>query len=240
MKEQVREEPRILAAAERQMQAWAKRDEAAVVMADSLAVAAKIKPYVAISREAGAGGSPVGRIVADILGWQVYDRDILDRVAQRYKLSRPLLDMVDETQTDWAFDILGTWLDPKLISHEKYVIHLGRVILSLACQAPAVYVGRGVQFLFPKDRGVCVRIVASEDYRMRRIAQRESLPLKRARQKMHNLDTGRRAFVSHFFHRDIDDPHLYDLVLNVERLGLEATAECIVAALEQRRKNAKY
>ncbi len=234
MKEQVREEPKILAAAERQMQAWAKSNESAVMLDDSAEIAARLKPYVAISREAGAGGSPVGRIVGSMLGWDVLDRDILDRVAQRYKLSRPLLEMVDETQADWAFDILGTWLDSKLISHEKYVMHLGHVVLAMACQSPAVYVGRGVQFLFPKDRGLSVRIVASEEYRIKRIAQRENLPLKRARQKMHNLDTGRRAFVRHFFHRNIDDPHVYDLVLNVERLGVEATAECIVDAFWRR------
>jgi len=233
MREQVREEPKILAAAERQMRAWAKSNESAMSVDDSIAVEARLKPFVAISREAGAGGSPVGRIVGEMLGWEVLDRDIIDRVAQRYKLSRPLLEMVDETQANWAFDILGTWLDPKLIPHEKYVIHLSHVVLAAACQASAVYVGRGVQFLLPKDRGLSVRIIASEAYRALRIAQRENLTQKQAKLKMHDVDNGRRAFVHRFFHHNIDDPHLYDLVLNVERLGLTETAECIVAAFQR-------
>lgn len=230
MKEQVREEPKILAAAEQQMRAWAKSNEPSLAVDDSTAIEARLKPFVAISREAGAGGSPVGQIVGRMLGWEVLDRNILDRVAQRYKLSRPLLEMVDETRANWAFDVLGTWLDPKLIPHEKYVIHLGHVVLAAACQASAVYVGRGVQFLLPKDRGLSVRIIASEAYRTQRIAERENLTQKQARLKMLNVDNGRRAFVRRFFHHDIDNAHLYDIVLNVERLGPTATAECIVAA----------
>ena len=230
MKEQVREEPKILAAAERQMLSWARSNESVVAMDDSIAVEARLKPFIAISREAGAGGSPVGQMVGKMLGWEVLDRNLLDRVSQRYKLSRPMLEMVDETQANWAHDILGTWLDPKLVPHEKYVIHLGHVVLAMACQASAVYVGRGVQFLLPRDRGLSVRIIASEAYRINRIAQREHLTQKQAKAKMLSLDSGRRAFVRRFFHRDITDPHHYDMVLNVERLGPSATADCIVAA----------
>ena len=227
MKEQVREEPRIIAAAERQMQAWSRSTESNVVVDDSVAIAARLKPFVAISREAGAGGSPVAELVGEALGWEVLDRNILDRVSQRYKLPRQMLEMVDETQANWAYDILGTWLDPKVIPHEKYVIHLGHVVLAAACQASVVYVGRGVQFLLPRDRGLAVRIIASESYRSNRIAEREGITLKEATKKMHNMDTGRRAFVQRFFHQDIDDPHLYDLIINVERCGPKAAAECI-------------
>ena len=48
---------------------------------------------------------------------------------------------------------------------------------------------------------------------------------------MLKTDHDRREFVSRYFHRDTSDPHLYDLVLNVERLGPPAAAEQIIAAL---------
>ena len=215
------------------MQSWSKSVESNVALDDSIAIAARLKPYLAISREAGAGGSPVGQIVGDMLGWDVLDRDIIDRVAQRYRLPRPMLEMVDETPANWAYDVLGTWFDPKVVPHEKYVIHLCHVVLAFACQASAVYIGRGVQFFLPRDRGLAVRIVASEYYRMQRIADREGISVKEAKRKMRDVDHGRRDFVRRFFHQNIDDPHLYDLVVDVERLGPKATAECIVAALNR-------
>ena len=48
------------------------------------------------------------------------------------------------------------------------------------------------------------------------------------------VDRGRREFVARYFHHDIDDPHLYDLVINVERFGPEAVAEKIVEAYPRR------
>ena len=34
-----------------------------------------------------------------------------------------------------------------------------------------------------------------------------------------------------YFHRDIADPHLFDLVINVEKLGLQRAANLIAEAL---------
>jgi cytidylate kinase len=39
--------------------------------------------------------------------------------------------------------------------------------------------------------------------------------------------------VQRFFHHDITDPHLYDLVLNSGQLGLEGVVETIVAAMHR-------
>ena len=95
----------------------------------------------------------------------------------------------------------------------------------------AIFVGRGAQFLLPRDRGFAVRLVASESYRIHQLMQRYELPLSKARQKMHQLDRGRRQFVRHFFHCDVEDPHIYDMVINVERYGVEKTTELIVGAM---------
>src|SRR4051794_26813926 len=42
---------------------------------------------VCISREAGAGGGTIGRMVARRLGWKVFDHEILEAIAQRMELS---------------------------------------------------------------------------------------------------------------------------------------------------------
>ena len=44
-------------------------------------------------------------------------------------------------------------------------------------------------------------------------------------------DAGRQEFVRHYFHRDIADPHQYDLMVNVERIGPQRTAQLIADAL---------
>ena len=44
-------------------------------------------------------------------------------------------------------------------------------------------------------------------------------------------DAGRRDFIRRYFHHDITDPHLHDLVINVQRTGTEGVAELIVFAV---------
>jgi len=236
MKEQTREEPRILAAAERQMRAWSLAQEVTEGAARSHRLDqphGRLGNYITISREAGAGGSAIGDAVGQRLGWEVLDKNLLDCVAERFHLSRPMLEMVDETQSNWVYDVFGPWLDHQIITHEKYMTHLARIVVAAARRGNVVLVGRGGQFLLPRDRGLAVRIVASEKYRVRRLMEKFAIEEVQARQLLTTLDRGRREFVSRFFHRDLSDPHLYDLVINVEFLGPETVVEQILAAWER-------
>jgi cytidylate kinase len=92
-----------------------------------------------------------------------------------------------------------------------------------------------VSFLLPRDRGLAVRVIAPEKYRIEEFMRREQLNEQQARRRIHELDRGRREFVQWFSGKDVADPQLYDMVLNVGRLGPAAVADLIVAAHRQRR-----
>jgi cytidylate kinase len=236
MKEQTREQPSIVAAAERQMHAWAMstelKDRAFLHEAESRLRPQALK-FVTISREAGAGGGEIGRCVGERLGWEVFDKNLLDRVADRFHLSRMMLDLVDETHTSWVYDVLGTWMDRKLVPHEKYVACLTRVVLAAAHRGSAVFVGRGAQFFLPRQELLAVRVVASPKYRIQQIMEKRGLSMGDARHYMAEIDNGRRELVQQFFHHDITDPLQYDLVINVDRLGKAGAVKEILAALGQ-------
>lgn len=234
MKEQTREEPKIIAAAERQMQAWVRTAEIegrAIREEGPQRLADRLGRYLSISREEGAGGSEIAQAVGQKLAWDVLDKNLLDRVAQRYRLPRTALEKVDETRGSWIWDVLGTWLDSKTITRDKYVARLGRVILAAVRHGNVVLVGRGAQFLLPPEKGLAVRIIASQKYRVEQLMRRDGLSQADAARLVEERDQGRHEFVLRYFQKDIDDPHLYDLVLNVERLGRPAVVEQIVAAI---------
>jgi cytidylate kinase len=230
MKEHTHEEPQIMAAAERQMRAWSLAQESGESSHRIDDPHAKQGEYIAVSREAGAGGSEIAEIVGRRLGWQVIDKDLVDRVAERFHLSLPMLKLVDETRLNWAYDIFGPWFDRKIIPHEKYASRMARTVTSALRRGNAVIVGRGAQFFLPRSRGLAVRVVASAKYRVRRVMEKLSMTETQARQFVDAVDCGRREFVSRFFRRDVADPHLYDLVINVDFLGTEAAADEIIAA----------
>jgi len=234
MKEKTREEPTILAAAERQMQTWARTQEI-----EDRAVHQKIEPepritalsYIAISREAGAGGGHIAKVVGRRLGWDVLDKDILARVARRYDIPVAMLELLDEKVDNWVSGIFGSWIDHTVVSHERYFACLKRVLKASLERENLVIVGRGAQFLLPRENGLAVRIVAPKDYRIEQLIHEGKHSRREARRRINEVDSSRGNFVRRYFHQNIDDPHLYDLVINVENIGISGAARQIIAAL---------
>ena len=236
MKSPIHQDTRIAAFAEGQMRTWERLQETAARASkhqEPGRPTAHGLCYVSISREAGAEGASVARLLGEQLGWEVYDKSLLDQVAQRYKESRLMLDLVDETKSNWVYDVLGTWMDRHVIPHEKYVVQVNRMIQILARTGNAVFVGRGAQFLLPRSKTFAVRMVAPEAFRAERVRQRLDIGLPEALEWIHRTDRDRHEYVRHFFRRDISDPHLYDLVINVERLGPAGAADQIAHAVHR-------
>lgn len=234
MQTQTHEEPGIVAAVERKMHAWAMNreleDRADRHETEGQATRRALK-FVAISREAGAGGGEIGRCVGQRLGWEVYDRNLLDCIAEQFHLPRIMLDLVDETRPNWVYNVLGTWMDRQIVPHEKYVACLGRIVLAAARRGPAVFVGRGVQFLLPRPEMLAVRIIASTKYRIRQIMERKGMSESDARRHVVEIDRARAEFAERFFHHDIADPHCYDLVVSAEQFGTDGAVQAILAAM---------
>ncbi len=233
MKTHIRENLTPTAVAERQMHAWSLANEIADRMltahtAHTLPL--KLGPHISISREVGARGEEVAERVADTLGWKVMDKNLLDEVAHRFHLPKSRLELVDETTSSWVYDILGVWVDRQLIPHEKYLVGLAHVVLAEARRGNVVFVGRGAPFLLPHNHGLTVRIIAEAKSRIAQVMKTEGLDEAAARRHVNAIDRGRREFVQQFFRRDLNDPHLYDLIVRTDQLGVELAAELIVTA----------
>jgi cytidylate kinase len=121
-------------------------------------------------------------------------------------------------------------MNPALIPHEKYVVRLGRVVLAAARCGKVILVGRGARFLLP-PKGLAVRIIAPLAYRVHHIMEQKGVTAAAARTWVENADRERHDFVRRYFRRDVADPHLYDVVINVEPIGRQCAVQTIVTAL---------
>jgi cytidylate kinase len=223
--------------ADRQIRRWAMSLQAEERLAPERMLArlpGEVHPYVAISREAGAGGGEIGRLVAERLGCECLDNQLLTHMAERYGLPEGLLHLVDETISGWLYDTVRLWLDRRAITQDEYVMHLGQLLILAARQGSAVFVGRGAQFLLPRERGLAVRIVAPLERRIARAMERRKLGREAATAHVRDTDEGRMSFVRRHFHADVADPRVYDLVVNLEYLDREAAAEVVAATFRRR------
>jgi len=225
------------ATAEQRMRTWAlglevqdrvEREKAVAKLPD------KIHPYLAISREAGAGGSDIAYRVGELLQWEVLDKELLDYMAERYQVPHELLKSVDESTWNWFHEVFGKWLERNVVTQSEYVAHLGPVVLMAAQHGSCVFVGRGVQFILPRARGLTVRIVAPQEYRIRRIIEQQKMNHAEAAKYIASTDKGRYDFVHTYYRQDISDSHQYDLVVNMEHFSASDAAELIADQCRRR------
>ena len=193
-----------------------------------------IHPYVAISREAGAGGAAVARRVGELLAWDVLHRELLDHMAERYNLPRRTLGELDEATSNWMLELFGKWLDPRLVTQTEYIVHLGQIVLLAAQHASTVFVGRGAQFFLPSEQGLCVFLVAPLSQRIGHIRAARNCSDAEARRYIRDTDKGRHDLVKKHFNKELGDPHLYDLVINRANTSIDDAAELIAQQCRSR------
>ncbi len=223
--------------AEQQVQQWSVGLDAIEGLdadGSSTLLEQEIKPFIAVSHEIGSGAPQVIELIKEKLPFNVVDQAILDYLADRYKLSREMLEIVDEKVCHWLVEAVGIWLSQRMISQSDYISLLARFVLMAAQSANAIFLGRGVRFILPREKGLAIRIVAPLEQRIERIMSVQQLSKREAKQYASKRDTEQRQFIQHHYRSDISDPHQYDLVINTEHISLDEAARTIIRLWRKR------
>jgi hypothetical protein len=216
-------------AVERALRHWQARG----TNADPEVATGPAAPTIAISRQAGARGPDIARAVGERLGWPVYDRELLELIASELGLRTRLVESVDERVSGWLQRSLQGFRDQPSIGPDDFAGYLVRVLGSLAVHGGCVILGRGAAQLLPEVSTLRVRLVGPQARRVASLQERFDLSAEQARRWIEETDRRRSRFVREQFHRDVDDPTQYDLILNSSRLSVRDCADLIVAALKQ-------
>ena len=191
-------------------------------------------PYLLISREKGAGGSAVGHLAGERLGWQVSDKTIVDAIAEKANVRRELIESLDEQDRKRINRIAREFLSHASFKRAAYLATLREIILAIGHQGDAVIVGRNAHHILPTQFGVRARMVAPMEVRVRRTASKNNLSLKAARIEVEKSDRERARLTRRDYGADRNDPLHYDLIINTAELSLEAAAEIVVSAARQK------
>jgi cytidylate kinase len=187
---------------------------------------------ICISREAGAGGGTIARLVGTRLNWKVYDHELLDAIAQGMEVSaeevRGLDELAPSVIQDWFLPLREEYYAPQ----EAYLAHLATFVESIGRAGESVLVGRGANFMLPRTETLTVRIIAPLKGRAQRLSSRMGVSVRTARRAAKDLDRRSLKFARTMFRADAADPHHYDLVLDSQSLGLTIATEVIVRAVE--------
>jgi hypothetical protein len=194
---------------------------------------------IAISRETGTYGAAIAREIGDRLGWPVYDRELLQRIADDIGVHRTLVESVDERQVGWLSECIGSLFGTRDVNQTVYFRRLVEALLSLSSHGECVIVGRGATAVLPEASTLRIRIVAPREHRIRAVRSEHSISHNEAATRVDTTDRERNGFLKNHFQIDATDPANYDLVLNAARLSTTECADLILAALERLRKHAR-
>ncbi|RMG38159.1 MAG: cytidylate kinase-like family protein [Gammaproteobacteria bacterium] len=185
---------------------------------------------VAISREAGVCGRAFGEALAERLGVPLYDRELLNAIAEASGVDPIDLESLDEKLSGLRPNWLENLIARKSLLAQSYRKNLINTVLGIG-QSGGVIVGRGATFLL-EDCPHCLRlrIVGSVDRRATNFAETHKIDVEAAKRQILEIDREREGFVRELTGRDPHDAHGYDLVLNIDGLSEAARLDLILRA----------
>ena len=189
-------------------------------------------PIMTLSHEIGAGGPEIGQKLAERLSLHYVDQELISQAALRYGLREEKLSSLDESKPS-----LFERFDAET---RRYLTVLQTALYEFAEKDRVVLMGRSGPWLL---RGIPhvlrVRVMAPFDLRVKRLGKRLSDQMGEHTNPRMVHDTARRddtekaGRMRYLYEVDVRDPALYDLVLNTEKLSIDAAMELIAGVLQR-------
>lgn len=194
------------------------------------------RPFITISRQAGAGGITIGNKLVSLLNldrqpkhclWTVFDKNLVEMVLEEHHLDKKIGNYMPEKRVSEIRGMIEELFG--LHPSEWALVHrTSETILHLAELGNVILVGRGANVITRHlAGGFHVRLVGSLDKRMAHAQAYYQLDRTAAEKMVRKEDAGRRDYLRTYFDRDIDDPLLYHLVINTDRISHDDAAAMI-------------
>lgn len=183
---------------------------------------------ITITTGIACGGMATARRVAEKLGMDVYDDD---------RLQEEAVDMGFSSEDMKSFDQKAPGLLTRLLRRRpaEYLELMAAAVYEVARRGDGIICGNGAPY-FLRDFGCALhlRIHSSEAFRVQRLMEREKISEEDAKKLIEKGDSELKGFMQFSFQMDWNDIRLYDAIINVNKIGLDATAVQIVEMAKTR------
>lgn len=172
---------------------------------------------ITISRTHGSGGTGFAEELAAKLGYRFVNRAFITGNPDTDKDHMCAFGITDEESPSFLEKLKD------LRSNRSYFkACLMADIYELALENNVVFAGMGAGIILTEISNVInIRVVRLLAERVKAIAQVQKISYDRALDLIHEMDRGKKDFISQYFEAHIDDPTLYHLVANSSYVSLE-------------------
>ena len=178
---------------------------------------------ITIARECCSHGAEVAEKVAKMLGYECVSREILLEAAYFFNIpEQKLLHSIHD-----APSVL------ERITHgrEKYLAYIRAALLEHVKKDNIVYHGYAGHLLIPEITHVLkIRLFAAESDRIAFLQREQKMSPEEALTFLKSEDKQRVDWTRYIFNTDVHNPELYDLIVNLTHLKIEAACDIICRA----------
>jgi len=181
---------------------------------------------VSVCRGTKSGGQAFAECLADHLGWPIVGREILQTAAADLEVSEADLTRQFERAP-------GMW-ERFATARRVYIVGVQAALAEHLTTGNLVYHGLAGRALL---RGLpCTlraRLIAPLEARVRLLGETEGMDPAAAERHIRRVDAERSRWVKMMYGEDIEDPALYDVVINLATMSIEAACALTAATLRQ-------
>ena len=200
---------------------------------------------ITISRQFGAGGKTLGEMTAKKLGYTFIDREIIQMVAKKAKVSTQWVEYIEKEAGGQLMKFMERLVPKRLIDivldnsqgridEEIFVDMLHNIITQIADEGNAVILGRGGQYILrDREDSHHVLLIANKEDRIKFMEEHYELIRPQALKAVNNEDKRRVNLYRKFSKEDYDHPDLYHLVLNMSKIDMVKARDLICALVKE-------
>ncbi len=190
-----------------------------------------MKNYIiTIGREFGSGGKEIAQKLAERLGIEYYDKDLVTLAAKQRGVSEEVVaDAEENIPSIWDCNSVGL-----PIFQDRLFLAQSTIITEIAEKnSPCIIVGRCADYVLRDHADVInIFIHAKNEFRIQRIMQSESLTYADAKALVKKTDKTRRAYYQFYTDRKWGTGTDYDLVLSSSTLGIDTCVDILYATIQ--------
>jgi cytidylate kinase len=196
------------------------------------------RPAITLSAMTGTGGDVVAVKLMDYLQyhappgcqWSIFDKNLMTKVLEEHGLSQMMADSMHEAKESLAMALLNK-LRSGHPSASKIVELAVETAWKLAMGGYVIIVGRAANVVTAELKNVFhVRLVGSLSSRVEKTKSSYHYDLRTAANVVETEDEEKRQYMKEYFGADIDDPELYHIMVNTDRIPADSTAHLIGSA----------
>ena len=185
-------------------------------------------PVLTISSEPGSGGRIIAKGLARRLNIDLFDRDIIKEISESAHISDAVIETMEKDRLSGIKDFISSLVNDRYLWPGVYLDHLMKVVAAIASHGSAVIVGRGANFLIPTEDRLSIRVIAPLKIRVNNVAKEFGVTREEAKRRVINRENRRAAFIRQSFNADVTDPVNYDLVVNTQKLNIDAALGAVI------------